>query len=232
MRVVSLLPRHGNRRGAGGAGRLSASPMSVTIRRSPHAPRVTRTHSTRRSAPARSTARWRRRSVRRLPVQLDLGFLRASPRSHHRQSLCDVCAIGATELERAVRPWAAAIRRDPARARSGRVFADMQRVGEALDLADEADELVAGLRYRLRKLRASLYASTPQCSGFGMARSSLRRRPWVPELVAAAAGRTSATAPGSARRRARGGAGALAPTWSSSRVAGFDVAGRRGSTKA
>ena len=166
------------------------------------------------------------------PIQIDVGLLRRlAPDLIIGQSLCDVCAIGATELERAV----AALDRRPSVVTLhahdlARVLTDIQRVGEALGLTDEADELVAGLRYRLRKL--SHYASTP-----------LRPRVlvlewldppyvaghWVPELVAAAGGVDVGNRPG-ARSAARSWRElvALAPDAVVIACCGFDVARAQG----
>jgi len=235
MRVVSLLPAATEIVAAlGAAGRLVGishecdyPPEVRTL------PRVTRTAldpALRSGAIDRAMAAAQRSGVS--PIQLDLGFLRRlAPDLIIGQSLCDVCAIGATELERAV----AALGRRPsvvtlhAHDLAG-VFADMQRVGEALDLADEADELVAGLRYRLRKLRGD--ASTP-----------LRPRVlvlewldppyvaghWVPELVAAAGGEDVGNRPG-ARSAARSWRelAALAPDVVVIACCGFDVARAQG----
>ena len=166
------------------------------------------------------------------PIQIDVGLLRRlAPDLIIGQSLCDVCAIGATELERAV----AALDRRPSVVTLhahdlARVLTDIQRVGEALGLTDEADELVAGLKYRLRKLRGD--ASTP-----------LRPRVlvlewldppyvaghWVPELVAAAGGVDVGNRPG-ARSAARSWRElvALAPDAVVIACCGFDVARAQG----
>src|SRR6267143_2078704 len=191
MRVVSLLPAATEIVAAlGAAGRLVGishecdyPPEVRTL------PRVTRTAldpALPSGAIDRAMAAAQRSGVS--PVQLDLGFLRRlAPDLIIGQSLCDVCAIGATELERAV----AALGRRPsvvtlhAHDLAG-VFADMQRVGEALDLADEADELVAaaggedvanrpGARSAARSWR-ELAALAPDvvviaCCGFDVARA-------------------------------------------------------------
>src|SRR2546427_6509013 len=38
------------------------------------------------------------------------------------------------------------------------VFVDMRKVGEAMELRDEADEVIAGLSYRLRRVRKAALA--------------------------------------------------------------------------
>ncbi|MGH7646339.1 MAG: ABC transporter substrate-binding protein, partial [Gemmatimonadales bacterium] len=97
------------------------------------------------------------------PVRVDLDLLRRlQPDLLIGQSVCEVCAVGEDELARA----AAALTPRPAlvtlHAHSlDGVFADIGRVGDALDLADEAAELVAGMRYRLRRLRRPHAPTTP-----------------------------------------------------------------------
>ncbi|MGH9260361.1 MAG: ABC transporter substrate-binding protein, partial [Acidimicrobiales bacterium] len=91
------------------------------------------------------------------PVRVDLELLRRlAPDILIGQSVCDVCAVGEDELARATaavvpRPTVVTLH---AHSLDG-AFADIERVGAALDLADEGAELVAGLRYRLRRLRRS-----------------------------------------------------------------------------
>src|SRR3989449_9086494 len=46
------------------------------------------------------------------------------------------------------------------------VLADIRKVGAALNLEDEADEVVAGLRYRLRRIRQA-HAARPSGSPLG-----------------------------------------------------------------
>jgi len=105
------------------------------------------------------------------------------------------------------------------------VFEDIGKVGDALDLRSEADELVAGLRYRLSRVTAHgarrtihkvlviEWVDPPYVAGH-----------WVPELVAAAggvdigarAGDRSVTRPWSALRT-------LAPDFVVVALCGFDV---------
>ena len=166
------------------------------------------------------------------PVQLDLDLLRRlAPDLIIGQSLCDVCAVGATEVERAV----AALDGKPAVVTLhahdlGGVFADMRRVGEALDLADEADELVAGLRYRLRRLGAAHipHPTPPRLVVLEWLDPPYVAGHWVPELVAAAGGVDVGNRPG-ARSEARSWRelAALAPDLVVIACCGFDVARAR-----
>jgi len=80
------------------------------------------------------------------------------------QSVCEVCAVGEGELARALatldpRPKVVTLH---AHTLDG-VFADIRRVGEALDLADEAEELTAGMTYRCTTSRPlCLCAAAPR----------------------------------------------------------------------
>jgi iron complex transport system substrate-binding protein len=109
------------------------------------------------------------------------------------QTLCDVCAVGGDALNQALAdfPGQPRIVNLHAHALEG-VFADMKAVGEALDLRGEADELVAGLRYRLRRVqerRASRTAPhTPRTVVLEWLDPPYVAGHWVPELVAIAGG--------------------------------------------
>src|SRR2546425_6999315 len=78
------------------------------------------------------------------------------------------------------------------------VLGDIRKVGAALNLEDEADELVAGLRYRLRRIRRAHapgptppsvlvleWLDPPHVAGH-----------WGPQLVEVAGGRGAARRPG------------------------------------
>src|SRR5205814_2982757 len=71
------------------------------------------------------------------------------------QSVCEVCAIGEADLARVVTtlipiPWVVTLH---AHTLDG-VLEDIVNVGEVLELRDEAEELLAGVRYRLRRVAA------------------------------------------------------------------------------
>ena len=146
------------------------------------------------------------------------------------QTVCDVCAVGGDALTRALvdlpaRPRVVYLH---AHTLEG-VLADMLTLGDAVDLRDEADELVAGLRYRLHRVRAD------QASH----RTPHRRRTlviewldppyvaghWVPELIAIAGGEDVGNTPG-ARSVSRSWAqlAALDPERVIVALCGFDVA--------
>ena len=112
------------------------------------------------------------------------------------QAVCDVCAVGMGDLAGAIAGL------DPAPATVtlhahtlAGVWDDIRIVGAAIGLADEADELVAGLQVRLRGLMPRTngrprvlvleWLDPPYVAGH-----------WVPELVAAAGGEDVAAQPG------------------------------------
>src|SRR2546428_12613620 len=88
-------------------------------------------------------------------VELDAALVaRLRPDVIIGQAVCDVCAVGEAELGRLVTalmptPWIVTLH---AHTLDG-VVADIGKVGEDLELRDEAEELVAGLRYRMRRVR-------------------------------------------------------------------------------
>src|SRR2546427_6407001 len=158
MRVVSLLPAATEIVAA-----LGALPRLVGVSHEcdypPEAralPRVTRTRLD-ASLPSaeidRAMAAARRTGTP--PVEVDVKLIaHLRPDVILGQSLCDVCAVGEGGLAQLVTalnptPWVVTLH---AHTLDG-VLADIRKVGAALNLEDEADELVAGLRYRLRRIR-------------------------------------------------------------------------------
>jgi iron complex transport system substrate-binding protein len=150
------------------------------------------------------------------------------------QSVCDVCAVGDSTLAPALatlptRPLVVMLH---AHTLDG-VFADIGRVAHALDLSDEAEELVAGMRYRLRRLQER----TPTIIAHHVPRTVVLEwldppyvaGHWVPELVALAGGEDVGNVAG-ARSMRRGWTEllALAPDRVVIALCGFDEArGRR-----
>src|SRR6185295_3737008 len=159
MRVVSLLPAATEIVAALGAGDWLVGvshecdwPLEVR-----KLPRVTRSSLDASLSTAEIDGRMaaaKREGV--APVTIDQDMLtRLAPDVILGQSVCDVCAVGETQLAAVI-----AHIPDPPRVITlhahnvDGVWNDMARVGEALDLAGEAEELVAGLRYRLGRLPA------------------------------------------------------------------------------
>ncbi len=241
MRVVSLLPAATEIVAALGAvGRLVGVshecdfPLEVRS-----LPRVTRT----RLDPAlpsgaidRAMAEARRTGVS--PVEVDVNLMaHLRPDVLIGQSVCDVCAVGEGELARVVTtlmptPWVVTLHAHTL----DEVFLDIRKVGEALELRDEAEELDAGLRYRLRRVGAR-----GQRSGtVGAQHAAPLPRPrvlvlewldppyvaghWVPELVALAGGQDVGSAPGEpSRPRPWNELAALAPDLVVVALCGFDI---------
>ena len=248
MRVVSLLPAATEIVAA-----LGALPRLVGVSHEcdypPEAralPRVTRTRLD-ASLPSaeidRAMAAARRTGTP--PVEVDVKLIaHLRPDVILGQSLCDVCAVGEGGLAQLVTalnptPWVVTLH---AHTLDG-VLADIHKVGAAVNLEDEADELVAGLRYRLRRVRQA-HAPRPPGSPLGRPSGSPSGRPtppsvlvlewldppyvaghWVPELVDIAGGRDVAGRPGE-RSTARSWRelSALAPDLVVVALCGFDVA--------
>jgi len=161
------------------------------------------------------------------PIHLDRDALRdLAPDLILAQSVCKVCAVGEGELAGAL----AALDRKPrvvtlhAHTLDG-VFADIRRVGEALDLADEAEELVAGMRYRLRTASSHTPTSPrPRVLVVEWLDPPYVAGHWVPELVTAAGGEDVGADPGEpSRPRTWRELAALAPDVVVVAPCGFDV---------
>jgi iron complex transport system substrate-binding protein len=144
------------------------------------------------------------------------------------QAVCQVCAAGEAELARVVAalmptPWVVTLH---AHTLEG-VFADIAKVGEALELRDEAEELVAGLRYRLRRVHAgsARRSTTPRVLVLEWLDPPYVAGHWVPELVALAGGQDVGSAPGEpSRQRTWAELAALAPDVVVVALCGFDLA--------
>ncbi len=133
------------------------------------------------------------------PVTIDWDALaRLAPDVIIGQSVCDVCAVdvGAQIGAQHVAPLLAGLPGPPrvvnlhAHDLAG-VWEDISRVGEALDLQGEAEELVAGLRYRLRRVGAQHAAPLPDRHRVLVVEwvdPPYVAGHWVPELIATAGG--------------------------------------------
>jgi len=204
MRVVSLLPAGTEIVAAlGAAGWLAGVshecdwPPEVRM-----LPKVTRTSvdSSLSSAEIdRRMAAAKRDGV--APVTIDRDLLgRLAPDVIIGQSVCDVCAVDVGAQHAA--PLLAALPSHPrvvtlhAHDLAG-VFDDIGKVGDALDLRSEAEELVAGLRYRLKRLTAHRAPRTPhRVLVIEWIDPPYVAGHWVPELVAAAGGVDALARPG------------------------------------
>ena len=217
MRVVTLLPAATEIVAAlGGAGHLVGIspecdyPPAVT-----HLPRVTATPVDPTIPSAAIDAEVRRlREAGRPVIAVDAATLRRlAPDLVITQGLCEVCAVGDGEVHR----LAAALSPPPrvlslaARTLAG-ILHDIRTVAEALDLAPEGDELVAGLRCRLQRLGRSRPSGRPRVLCVEWLDPLYLAGHWVPELVEAAGGIAVGAAPGShSLRREWAEAAALGP---------------------
>jgi iron complex transport system substrate-binding protein len=231
MRVVSLLPAATEMVAAlGGVGRLVG--VSHECDYPPEVrslPRVTRT----RVDPAmpsgaidRAMAEAKRTGVSPVEVDVDL-VAHLRPDVLIGQSVCDVCAVDEGELARLVTtlmptPWVVTLHAHTL----DEVFLDIRRVGEALELRDEAQELDAGLRYRLRRVgaRAQGAGKIPRVLVLEWLDPPYVAGHWVPELVAVAGGQDVGSTPGErSRPRPWDELVALAPDVVVVALCGFDV---------
>ena len=122
------------------------------------------------------------------------------------QGLCEVCAVADGEVHRltaAMHPAPQVLSLE-AHDLEG-IWDDIRRVGEALDLEDEAEELLLGLRSRMRRLLSTPLAKPPRVLCIEWLDPLYLAGHWVPELVAAAGGQDVGARPGShsARRQWR-----------------------------
>ena len=121
------------------------------------------------------------------------------------QAVCDVCAV----REEDVRAVTSRLRSVPAVATLGAssvegVIEDIARVGIALDIPDEAEELVAGLRSRMgaihRKLKANA-ALRPKVLVLEWTDPPFNAGHWVPDMVRRAGGHEISGRTGEKSRR-------------------------------
>ncbi len=230
MRVVSLLPAATEIVAAlGGVGRLVGVSHECDFPPEVRSlPRVTRT----RVDPAlpsgaidRAMAEAKRTGVS--PVEVDVNLVaHLRPDLLIGQSVCDVCAVGEVELARLVTtlmptPWVVTLHAHTL----DEVFLDIRKVGEALELRDEAEELDAGLRYRLR--RVSVRAARlpkPRVLVLEWLDPPYVAGHWVPDLVTLAGGQDVGSAPGEpSRPRPWDQLAALAPDVVVVALCGFDI---------
>ena len=165
------------------------------------------------------------------PITIDTALLRRlAPDLIFAQSVCDVCAVGESALAAALtqldaRPTVVTLHAHDVEG----VLADIGRVGAALDLADEAEELVLGMRYRFRAVgNRTPRTPHPRVLVLEWLDPAYVAGHWVPELVAIAGGTDVGNRPG-ARSVARPWPElrALAPERVVIALCGFDVARAR-----
>jgi len=165
------------------------------------------------------------------PITIDTALLRRlAPDVILGQSVCDVCAVGENALAQALEQLAArpTVVTLHAHDLEG-VLADIGRVGAALNLASEAEELVLGMRYRFHAVsHRAPRAAHPRVLVLEWLDPPYVAGHWVPELVAIAGGADVGNRPG-ARSVARPWPElrTLAPERVVIALCGFDVARAR-----
>jgi iron complex transport system substrate-binding protein len=164
------------------------------------------------------------------PITIDTALLRRlAPDVILGQSVCDVCAVGESALAQALAQLAARPTVVTLHAHNLEgVLADIQRVGAALDLAGEAEELVLGMRYRFHTVSTRAPRTPHRVVVLEWLDPPYVAGHWVPELVAIAGGTDVGNQPG-ARSVARPWPDlrALAPERVVIALCGFDVARAR-----
>jgi iron complex transport system substrate-binding protein len=242
MRVISLLPAATEMVAALGAlGRLVGVTHECDYPPEVRAlPRVTRS----RLDPGlssgeidRALAAAKREGAATVEVDVELvGRLR--PDVIIGQAICDVCAVGQEQLAGIVSslrltPWVVTLHAHTL----GEVFVDVRKVGEAMELRDEADELIAGLAYRVRRVRE---AARARSNDVRAPHAAPPHRPrvlvlewldppyvaghWVPELIEIAGGEDVGGIPGARSvTRSWRDLSALAPDLVVVALCGFDV---------
>jgi iron complex transport system substrate-binding protein len=236
MRVVSLLPAATEivaALGAGGAlvGVSHECDYPPEVRRLPRVTRARIDVGGSSAAIDRAVTQAKQAGEPAIEVDVDL-VARLRPDVIIGQSVCDVCAVGAGELERLVAtlmptPWVVTLH---AHTLEG-VFVELGKVGDAVELADEAEELVAGLRYRLRRVHQtpSAHPTPPRVLVLEWLDPPYVAGHWVPELVELAGGRAVARAAGEpSRPYPWPELAALDPDLVVIALCGFDVARARG----
>src|SRR5437763_108211 len=165
-------------------------------------------------------------------VQVDVELVgRLRPDVIIGQAICDVCAVGQEQLAGIVAslrltPWVVTLHAHTL----VEVLVDIRKVGEAMELRDEADEVIAGLSYRLRRVRKA--GGAPPAAPLQRPRVLVLEwldppyvaGHWVPELIEIAGGEDVAGVPGApARTRSWRELSALAPDLVIIAPCGFDV---------
>jgi iron complex transport system substrate-binding protein len=105
------------------------------------------------------------------------------------QALCEVCAVSDGEVHRLAEVLDSTPRVLSLAARDlTSIWQDVRDVGAALELDDEAEELVLGLQSRIRRLREKAPPPAPRVLCIEWLEPLYLAGHWVPELVAAAGG--------------------------------------------
>ena len=208
MRIASLLPSATEIVAALGAldqlvGVSHACDYPSEIER---LPRLTRTHVDATAAPAAIDRDVRLTAERGAPLyEVNEELLRSlRPDVIVTQALCDVCAVRETD----VRAIAEHLSPPPAVATLAGmsidgIVVDIECVASAIGATDEAEELIAGLRARLRSVHERLRAARaprPRVAVLEWTDPVYAAGHWVPEMVHRAGGADALAAPGAHSR--------------------------------
>jgi iron complex transport system substrate-binding protein len=223
MRVLSLLPAATEIVAALGAGHSLVGishecdyPPSVT-----HLPRVTQAAIDPKLPGAVIDAEVRRlMAAGTAVITVDAVLVRSlAPDLIVTQDLCEVCAVDGSQ----VLHLAPAVVRLAGRSLAG-AQDDIRTVGRALDLVDEAGELITGMQYRLGRLAVTAPARPPRVACIEWLEPLYLAGHWVPELVQAAGGVAVGGEPGEkSRRRAWAEVVAMRPDLILVMLCGFSV---------
>ncbi|HEV2045648.1 MAG TPA: cobalamin-binding protein [Chthoniobacterales bacterium] len=116
------------------------------------------------------------------------------------QTQCAVCAVTPRDLEQALCTWVGAqpaiLSLEPNNL--GDVWNDIRRVGEALDVSQRADQLIASLMQRLAAIREKSVTaqSRPSVAAIEWLGPLMAGGNWMPDLIEIAGGRSIFAQPG------------------------------------
>jgi iron complex transport system substrate-binding protein len=162
-------------------------------------PRVTTTPIDSRSSSAAIDAEVRRlRDAGGPVIGLDAELIRElRPDLIITQGLCEVCAVAdgaVTQLGTALQPAPRVL--SLAATDLAGIWRDIREIGAALDLEDEAEELVLGLHSRLHRLGKLTLSPAPRVLCIEWLDPLYLAGHWIPELVAVAGGEDVGARPG------------------------------------
>ncbi len=229
MRVVTLVPAATEIVAAlGGSGLLVGISHECDYPQSVQGlPRVTTTPVDIRASGAGIDAEVRRlREAGQPVVGIEIDQLRRlAPDLIITQDLCEVCAVSDGQVHRLAQALTPPPRVLALEARNlEEIWGDIREVGTALDLEDEAEELVLGLESRMRRIRAVRAPDSARVLCVEWLEPLYLAGHWVPELVEAAGGEDVGARPGShSARRAWGELGGLRPDHVIIMLCGFGI---------
>jgi iron complex transport system substrate-binding protein len=141
------------------------------------------------------------------------------------QGLCEVCAVADGEVHRLSAAMGPVPRVLSLHARNlNEIWISIREVGNALQLDDEAEELILGLQHRLTRIHAAAPKTPARVLCIEWLDPLYLAGHWVPELVAAAGGQDVGALPGShSTRRAWKEVAGLRPDHILIMLCGFGV---------